>query len=84
MVNRKVAGYIVENKDTLYEYQGEDTSLGIWLNESPFKKDLFYQDSKAFTNNANCHNQEAVIIGHQLSGQHIRKCYKSKDETLRL
>ena len=34
VVSRPIAEYVAEHKDKLFEYQGEDTSLGIWLNES--------------------------------------------------
>lgn len=33
-VSRPIAEYVAMHKDVLFEYQGEDTSLGIWLNES--------------------------------------------------
>ena len=35
VVSRPIAEYVAMNKYHLFEYQGEDTSLGIWLNESP-------------------------------------------------
>jgi hypothetical protein len=37
VVSKGVASYIAENSDKLFNYQGEDTSIGIWLDESPFK-----------------------------------------------
>jgi hypothetical protein len=37
VVSKGVASYITENSDKLFNYQGEDTSIGIWLDESPLK-----------------------------------------------
>eukprot|EP00912_Choanoflagellata_sp_UC4_P001393 UC4_evm3s865 len=36
-VTRAVASYIVSHESELANYQGEDTSLGIWIDESPLK-----------------------------------------------
>lgn len=40
VVSRPIVEYVVENIDKLHEYQGEDTSLGIWLDQSPIKQNV--------------------------------------------
>jgi hypothetical protein len=37
--------YVVENIGKLHEYQGEDTSLGIWLDQSPIKQNVVWKNS---------------------------------------
>ena len=36
VVNRNVAAWVVAHGDSLIEYQGEDTSIGIWLDQAEF------------------------------------------------
>jgi hypothetical protein len=78
VVSRSVAEYISQNKDKLTEYQGEDTSLAIWMSESPLKMEVLHSD--AFENNGKCGNPNLFIIGHDLSIDKIRQCYKIGDE----
>merc|ERR1712224_315455 len=35
VVSRGIAQFVVDRSDTLFNYQGEDVSIGIWLDESP-------------------------------------------------
>eukprot|EP01047_Picozoa_sp_COSAG01_P140634 COSAG01_NODE_71573_length_255_cov_1.000000_1_plen_60_part_10 len=39
-VTRALAKYVVDNDKSLVEYQGEDTSMGIWMDEAPFEATL--------------------------------------------
>jgi hypothetical protein len=63
-------------------YQGEDTSLGIWLNEASIKKELrvTWFRSEYFTNNADCHSRQWLVIGHQISPDQMKSCYDKSDE----
>ena len=38
-VTRELAQWIVDSDRTLVEYQGEDSSLGIWIHEAPWRYD---------------------------------------------
>jgi hypothetical protein len=78
VVSRPVAQYISDHKDKLTEYQGEDTSLGIWMSESNLNVQVLYSD--AFANNGRCESPNLFIIGHDLSSDKIRDCYKFGDE----
>jgi antitoxin (DNA-binding transcriptional repressor) of toxin-antitoxin stability system len=80
-VSRPVAEYISENHDTLYNYQGEDTSIGIWLSESPFYSKVKYVTSNRFANGADCMSTNADSLGHQISIERIRECWNNVDES---
>jgi len=80
-VSRPVAEYVANHIDSLYEYQGEDASLGIWMDESPLKNTVLWEKSAAFANEGNCHDPKFVMVGHQLSPTKMRACYTSGDET---
>mmetsp|Transcript_12893 Transcript_12893/g.37834 ORF Transcript_12893/g.37834 Transcript_12893/m.37834 type:complete len:238 (+) Transcript_12893:681-1394(+) len=56
-VSRPIAEFVTENMDSLFNYQGEDTSLGIWLDESHLKKEVQWIASTHFiSNHQNCNN----------------------------
>ena len=65
VVNRKWAEYVAsdENIDNLYEYQGEDTSTGIWMDEAPneIREKIRYVFTWYFQNNRNCTDPNRAI-----------------------
>jgi hypothetical protein len=83
-VSRPVAAYVAEkstrNKLTLY--QGEDTSLGIWLHYAAVAKELqvTWFHSQYFTNTGKCEDRQWLIIGHRISSAQMKACYKMADE----
>ena len=83
VVSRPVVEYVVRNSDALFEYQGEDTSLGIWLNESPIKGSVIWEKSEAFVNEGDCHNLDYVVIGHEITPEKMKACYSAGDESFR-
>lgn len=71
-VSRDVAEYVVSKN--AHEYQGEDTSMGIWLEE---RKETRFLDSPYFSNDGLCSNQrgaERGVVGHDLTPSRIRAC----------
>ena len=78
VVSRPVAEYIASHKNSLVEYQGEDTSIGIWMDESPLHVEWLYSES--FENDMKCENPNSFVIGHDLSVEKIRECYAIGDE----
>jgi hypothetical protein len=84
VVSRPVAEYLTQKAAAgeLTLYQGEDTSLGIWLHEASVKKELHvtWFKSQYFTNNADCHSRQWLIIGHQISPARMKACYARSDE----
>lgn len=80
IVSRPIAGYVAEHREDLFEYQGEDTSLGIWIDKSPLKKaTVWKQGGIVMTNNMMCVPQ-MLMIGHQMTPDDIRECYRKGDE----
>ena len=65
VVNRKWAEYVASDEkiDNLYEYQGEDTSTGIWMDEAPIeiREEIRYVFTWYFQNNRNCTDPNRAI-----------------------
>ncbi len=80
VVSNSVATYIVDNSDKLFNYQGEDVSIGIWLNESPLK--VKWVTSKRMTNHGNCKDTGMWVIGHNIKPAKMKACFAHKDETI--
>mmetsp|Transcript_13612 Transcript_13612/g.20720 ORF Transcript_13612/g.20720 Transcript_13612/m.20720 type:complete len:372 (-) Transcript_13612:78-1193(-) len=80
VVSRPIAEFISRNKSSLYEYQGEDTSMAIWLDESPLKKNVDWRKSQAFAFHGDCYDPEFLVIGHELVPDKMRLCYENLDE----
>jgi len=84
-VSRPVAQYISDYRTELFEYQGEDTSLGIWIDESPLVDEMVWVNSKRFKGSfmddvGKCEDVEAYSIGHNIDSVTMRKCWKIMDE----
>jgi len=77
IVSRPIAQYVTEKSNLVY-YQGEDTSLGIWLDESPLH--ITWLHSLYFVNHANCMETQWLIVGHQVTPEQMQQCYRNKDE----
>ena len=81
IVSRPVIEYLHQNADTWVSYQGEDTSLGIWMEKVRPQMDVKRTPSEHFiTHSGDCHNKNKFVIGHSISLQKMRECYKTLDE----
>ena len=80
VVSRNVASYIVENSDRLFNYQGEDVSIGIWLKESHLHSQVKWVTSKHMTNHGNCKDTNMWVIGHNIKPSKMKSCFRHKDE----
>ena len=77
IVSRPVAKYFSENAASLFDYQGEDVSVGIWLDESPLKDSVKFVDgTSVMTNDGNCKNKNNYVIGHDIGELKMRRCFK--------
>jgi Galactosyltransferase len=80
VMSRPVFQYIAAQQ-SLYFYQGEDASLGIWLYESPL--DVSWIDSPDFDVHSSQEYYDhsySVVIGHDVSPERMRQLYgKWKD-----
>ena len=73
VVSRGVAEAVVEHNG--FEYQGEDVSLGIWLNE--IKKDVEWVHlPEYFGASGNCYDKSKIVIGHDISPSKMWACFK--------
>ncbi len=80
VVSRPVARYVADNADVLFNYQGEDTSLGIWLQQSPISEQVQWKTTKHATNKGDCMNKRLFLIGHNIKPAKMRKCFRKADE----
>ena len=88
IANRVVAEYIAKHEATrLFRYQGEDTSIGIWLQEGVDKyHDLdfvtYIDARKLLTNDfvSRCADPKTLIVGHDLIIQDLIDCHQYADE----
>lgn len=81
IVSRPVIEYLYHNADTWVSYQGEDTSIGIWMEKVRPQMNLVRTSSKHFiTHSGDCHNKNKFVIGHKISIQKLRECYNTMDE----
>uniref|UniRef100_A0A7S4A8N3 Hexosyltransferase n=1 Tax=Pseudo-nitzschia australis TaxID=44445 RepID=A0A7S4A8N3_9STRA len=71
VLSRPAVQCIVENSELLHRYQGEDTNVGIWLDEAQQNghlKDIAYVGSSfGYEGFSLCKNSSFLIIGHNLS-----------------
>ena len=70
-VSRKVAEAVVKYDG--YEYQGEDVSLGIWLDELKVPVEWVHA-SAHFTHHGNCRDKAKIVIGHDITPAQMRAC----------
>ena len=89
VMSRQVVRYISKNagvnstaSPTLPDYQGEDTSLGIWLGKQT-EFEVEWLDSSHFVNHGNCEDTDGFSIGHKMTPEHILRCWrKVKTDTI--
>lgn len=73
VVSRAVAEYIAGMENVVY-YQGEDTSIGIWLDEAPNLPVTFVR-SLYFQNHGRCNKTQWLVLGHKISPDSMQSCY---------
>jgi len=75
IMSRKVAQYISQHRLELFDYQGEDVSIGIWLNESSIANDIQWISSKQMRGDGDCSDANVIVVGHELSLEKIQHCW---------
>ena len=81
VVSRPVAEYVATHKDTLFNYQGEDVSVGIWLDESPLKDQVVWKSTTHFANHGDCKDPNLWMIGHNIKTSTMKACFAQMDES---
>ena len=75
VVNRNVAAWVVAHGDSLIEYQGEDTSIGIWLDQAEFT--ARFERNNIFTSHSgNCFDPRKHVVGHNIPSTKMLQCWK--------
>lgn len=84
VLSRATVEYIVQNSESLHRYQGEDTNIGIWLDEATKTgrlKDVTYINSPDYfisSGKSECESRpNAIMIGHELSPDDQAQCQKN-------
>ena len=83
ILSRDLVLWIAERAHDLTAYQGEDTSLGIWIDEgkqSGLNAKFVLNAAHFTTHSGECHDQNKFIIGHDISESRMRSCYGRMDE----
>ena len=78
-VSRPVAEVITENQEWLIDFQGEDVSLGIWLND--IAPQTVFEETKVMSPKGDCHPSELYLIGHQISPSMMMDCLLNSTNT---
>lgn len=77
-ITRDLATYVSLHKNSLFEYQGEDVSMGIWIHQGPLEVDFI--SSVAFEgHDGNCENASRAVIGHDISYEKMISCKHFRD-----
>lgn len=90
VLSRVAAVYIVDNSPSLHRYQGEDVSLGIWLDEGHQSGQLaggmtYIHAKQMITNDGidSCGKSNVIMVGHDLSVDDMYDCFlKFGNQTL--
>ena len=88
IMSRPTAEYIVDNSPKLRRYQGEDVSIGIWLDEAKEKggnalTNLQYIHVPRLVQNegkGHCQEGTYLMIGHDMKPRDLEQCMKWNDE----
>lgn len=79
LVTKPVLEYIRKNNEFLREFQGEDTSIGIWLSGV---KVVFNNLEESFRNDRECSKPNAAVIGHSFTSfKEMEWCVKTQANT---
>lgn len=71
-VSRDVGEYIFRSDQ--FEYQGEDVSVGIWLDNRPDFRPVKFYHTTNFVNNGRCSTRQNIVIGHNLDLKKMIRC----------
>ena len=88
IVSRRVAQYLTDHSSELHRYQGEDVSIGIWLDEAishpkdPLPKVEYIHVPYLVTNQgvAMCDDTDYFMIGHDLTADQQQQCMDWGDD----
>ena len=80
-MSRNVADHLSQRSLQLFDYQGEDVSVGIWLHESSIANTVQWISNPNMRGDGNCLSPNAIVVGHDLSPSQIRLCWDKHRNT---
>lgn len=82
VVNRAVLEYMHAHDTTWKSYQGEDTSMGIWIENVKKYIEITLTSSSKFTSHrGDCHDTTKLVIGHNITPKKMRECWDKDSNT---
>ena len=89
IVSQRIAKYIVQNSENLHRYQGEDVSIGIWLDEanklSRLKVTYIQAESMITMDGTSfCTESKYLMIGHDITPDGMKYCQEQSVSLSRL
>jgi hypothetical protein len=90
VLSRAIAIYIATHDAELFRYQGEDVSLGIWLQEATdvyhhLDHVTYIQASPTLISNkgpTSCANRKTLMVGHDFGVEELQRCWAMADEAI--
>ena len=90
-ISTDILKYLIQNFKNIKEYQNEDASMGIWLDDSPFREEVSYRTSKRIRNIGFkmpdlCvegkgieprYSKSTIVLGHRLRPFEIWYCWEA-------
>lgn len=73
VVTRPIVDYVVQYKEALFDYQGEDVSIGIWLKNSLAPETKFLNDRR-MSNGGDCRKPNLYVVGHDITPPKMEVC----------
>lgn len=76
IVSRPIADYVASNHLALFDYQGEDVSLGIWLSHPSAPANTKFVDwPQHMSNGGDCRLATLSVIGHDITPAKMQACH---------
>ena len=77
-VTRRIASYVATYQDALFDYQGEDVSIGIWLHSKMYPSappTTFYSEGGHMSSGGKCRNPALYVVGHKIAPSEMKACF---------
>ena len=77
-VTRRIASYVATYQDALFDYQGEDVSIGIWLHSKMYPSappTTVYSEGGHMSSGGKCRNPALYVVGHKIAPSEMKACF---------
>ena len=75
VVTRPIVDYVVKYQEALFDYQGEDVSIGIWL-QHPLAPNTTFLNNPRMSNGGDCRKPQLFVVGHDITPTKMEICHK--------